>query len=182
MNRAEEDLLVISARAGSEKAFGFLFRYYHKPLLRFACKLGGDPQMAADAVQDAWIRIARTIRRLEDPRAFRSWIYRAVRWRVLDLLRKSRAVSMKWDGELPESADDGGLVEQINAVDLHDMMSRLPEVERQALHLFYLDEMKISEIAAVLEIPSGTVKSRLNRARGQLRELYERTTGESHGY
>lgn len=182
MNQAEEDLLVISARAGSEEAFGFLFRHYHKPLLRFACKLGCDEQVAADAAQDAWLRIARTIRRLEDPRAFRSWIYRAVRWRVLDLLRKSGRVEVTRDGELPEPADDGRLADQMDAADLRGLMSRLPDVERQALHLFYLDEMKISEIAAVLEIPPGTVKSRLNRARGQLRELYERTTGESYGY
>jgi RNA polymerase sigma-70 factor (ECF subfamily) len=182
MNQAEEDLLVISARAGNEEAFGFLFRHYHKPLLRFACKLGRDEQLAADAVQDAWIRIARTIRRLDDPRAFRSWIYRAVRWRVLDLLRKSRTVDVTQDGELPETAGDGGRADQVNVAELHGLLSRLPEIERQALHLFYLDEMKISEIAAVLEIPPGTVKSRLNRARGQLRELYERTTGESHGH
>lgn len=127
MNQAEEDLLVISARAGSEEAFGFLFRHYHKPLLR-----------------------------------------------------KSRATDATRDGEVPETADDGGLANRVNAAELHGLMSRLPEIERQVLHLFYLDEMKISEIAAVLEVPPGTVKSRLSRARGQLRELYQRTTGESY--
>lgn len=173
MNQAEEDLLVISAQAGNEKAFGYLFRHYHKPLLRFAYGLGRDRQLAQDAVQEAWIRIAGTLRRLDDPRAFRSWIYRAVRWRVLDLLKKPREPVVPLDERVTAQPVNTHTQESTEAEELTGMMAKLPGIDRQALHLFYLQEMKIAEIAVVLEIPPGTVKSRLNRARARLRELFE---------
>lgn len=173
MNQAEEDLLVISAQAGNEKAFGFLFRHYHKPLLRFAYGLGRDRQLAQDAVQEAWIRIAGTLRRLDDPRAFRSWIYRAVRWRVLDLLKKPRVPLVSLDESMTAQTVSDPPPDSAAAEALRGMMAKLPGIDRQALHLFYLQEMKIAEIAVVLEIPPGTVKSRLNRARTRLKDLYE---------
>jgi RNA polymerase sigma-70 factor (ECF subfamily) len=51
------------------------------------------------------------------------------------------------------------------------MVERLPEVERQAIYLFYLEEMSIKELAKVFDVPTGTVKSRLNRARTRLKKL-----------
>lgn len=56
---------------------------------------------------------------------------------------------------------------------LSTALSRLPNIEKQIIHLFYLDEMKIAEISIVLEIPTGTVKSRLNRARQMLKQKYQ---------
>lgn len=176
MKQAEEDLLVIAAQAGNEKAFAYLFRHYHKPLLRFAFGLSRDRQLAQDAVQEAWIRIAGTLRRLDDPRAFRSWIYRAVRWRVLDLLKKPREPVVPLDENSIAQISTSPPAESTEAVELSGFMAQLPAIDRQALRLFYLQEMTIAEIAVVLGIPPGTVKSRLNRARTRMRELFEHQT------
>lgn len=169
MNRAEEDLLVLAAQEGNERAFEYLFRHYHRRLVHFAAGLCRDRELASEAVQEAWIRIAKRIRRLEDPRAFRSWLYRAVRWQVLDKLKRPREPLEPLDESVIASPQVAGALE--HPVDLRSLIGQLPAPDRQALHLFYLDEMKIREIALVLEVPAGTIKSRLNRARNRLREL-----------
>lgn len=173
MQRAKEDLLVVHAQQGSVRAFEALYRHYAPLLARFAYRLCGDEQLALDAVQDAWITLSKTLRRLEDPRGFRSWAYKTVRWRVVDQLRKK-----------PEESDalnEGTCATEQNTVldatpdQLSAHLSQLSGDDRQVIFLFYLEELKISEIAHVLDIPVGTVKSRLNRARTQLRQ---QMTGE----
>ena len=173
MNQAEQDLLVLTAQSGNQQAFGLLFKFYHKPLVGFAFKFSNDSELSNDAVQDAWIKVAKNIRQLKDPRAFRSWIYRLVRWKLTDLLRKRSREGSQLE-ELNEETVSN-LVD--NKADENETLSialsRLPNIEKQIIHLFYLDEMKISEISIVLEIPAGTVKSRLNRARQMLKQKYQ---------
>lgn len=179
MNQAEEDLLVMAAQSGNVRAFEYLFRHYHRPLLRFAGRHGADPELAQEAVQEAWIRIAGKLRRLNDPRAFRSWLYRQVRWRVLDGLKKPRlpVEALKAEAAAEQAAACEPAPESVNA--LGQAIKKLSEIDRVTLDLFYVQELKIQEIAIVLEIPEGTVKSRLNRARSQLRALLD---AESSGY
>ena len=171
MQQAEIDLAVMRARQGSEQAFGRLFEHFNPAVLRFAYRLGSDTELARDAVQEAWLEIARTMRRLHDPRGFRSWLFRLVRWRVLDHVRKSgkhgrNRVDLEPD-EMPAtqpSAEPTELIEQIN---------QLPALEQQAIHLYYLEQLTIAEIAIVTEVPPGTVKSRLHRARKHLKQRLE---------
>ncbi|WP_262690249.1 RNA polymerase sigma factor [Kordiimonas aestuarii] len=166
--RAEEDLLVLEAKGGCRQAFAGLFKRYNLPLTRFAYRLSGDSGLAHDAVQEAWVSLARNLRTMEDPRAFRVWIYRAVRWRLVDLVRRR--------GDIPASLDDANLEtgsgepELATNDQLNYHMALLGAGDRVVLTLFYLEDMKLSEMAAVLEVPIGTVKSRLHRARAQLRQ------------
>lgn len=175
MNQAEHDLLVLAAQDGARDAFEALVRHHHRSLLRFALGLCDSPALAQDAVQDAWITVARRLRRLDDPRAFRSWIFRAVRWRTLDLLRRADARAARLE-DVPEPSDDGrGVAASQTEVDLVAAIEALEPIDRQALDLFYVAGLSIAEIAGVLEIPPGTVKSRLHRARTRLSEIL---TGE----
>ncbi|WP_417449833.1 RNA polymerase sigma factor [Kordiimonas sp.] len=166
--RAEEDLLVLAAKGGCRRAFADLFKRYNKPLVRFAYRLSGDAGLAHDAVQEAWLSLARTIRTLDDPRAFRIWIYRAVRWRLVDIVRKRGDVPVPLDDM--EFATGSGEPELATQSQLDSHMAALSAADRIVLTLFYLEDMKLSEMAAVLELPLGTVKSRLHRARAQLRQ------------
>lgn len=171
MEQIKEELLVLAAQQGNFKAFNLLYKRYQAPLLRFAYKLCGDQQIAQDAVQEAWLKCSKTLKRLQDPRAFKSWIYRAVRWRTIDQVRKYKLKEISLDtqtAELSESSSEPGL-EFEQKEELSHLLKQLPEVEQQAIHLFYLEELKLSEIAIVLEVAVGTVKSRLNRARTNLR-------------
>lgn len=179
MNQAEHDMLVIDAQDGSRLALDALVRHHHRDLLRFAYSLCRDLQTAQDAVQDAWIKVAGTLRRLDDPRAFRGWIYHAVRWRVLDLLRRPDRREQQLDDLEGSPQFTIGDEARDRRIDLGEAISGLPGIERETLQLFYISGLTIPEIAAVLNIPSGTVKSRLHRARNQLKQHFE---GEDDEY
>ena len=177
MNQAEHDMLVIDAQDGSRKALDALVRHHHRNLLRFAYSLCGDVALAQDAVQDAWIKVAGRLRRLDDPRAFRGWVYHAVRWRVRDLLKRSHRDDRSLDDVDAESQPAVVERDRDSRIDLGAAIADLPGSDRETLQLFYVNGLTIPEIAVVLDIPSGTVKSRLNRARNQLRQHFE---GEDH--
>lgn len=173
MNQAEHDMLVIDAQDGSRKALGVLVRLHQHNLLRFAYSLCRDTALAQDAVQDAWIKVAKKLRSLDDPRAFRGWIYHAVRWRVTDLQRRSH----RSDRSLADEETVEDLTESRDTrMDLSVAINRLPKLERETLQLFYVSGLTIPEISAVTGAPAGTVKSRLHRARGLIKQSLE---GES---
>lgn len=171
VKRAQEDLLVISAQMGDERAFEGLFKIHHPALLGFAYRLCGDQTLAADAVQDAWITLSKSLRKLKDPRGFRTWAYKTVRWRVVDRARRQKVqtTSLEALGDVSDqSGEPDATPDQIAG-----RIGTLDPADRQLLALFYLDELKLSEIAGVLDVPLGTVKSRLNRARARLRQQNE---------
>lgn len=170
MNQAEHDMLVLEAQDGSTRALERLVRHHDRNLLRFAWSLCGDRPTAQDAVQDAWMRISRRLRRLEDPRAFRGWLYHAVRWRVMDLLRQPhrRGEPLDDDGPHADRSSDPGRRDR--DMDLARAIDGLPAIERETLQLFYVSGLRIAEIAVVLDIAPGTVKSRLARARDRLKQ------------
>ncbi|SDE20597.1 RNA polymerase sigma factor [Kordiimonas lacus] len=174
MDRAREDLLVLAAQGGDSQAFDQLFRANDAPLRRFAYRLCGDQHIAVDAVQESWVTLSRTLRKLQDPRGFRLWAYKTTRWRTMDLLRRRPMKQETLDGEEATLA-----VETEEPLATSDQLSRhlaaLPQKEKVALTLFYLEELSVMEIAAVEDVPVGTVKSRLSRARDRLRR---RMTGD----
>jgi len=168
MQQAQLDLLVLEAQNGNTKAFECLFEYFHPQLLSFANNLSGNPALAKDAVQDVWISISRRLRTLNDPRAFKGWIFRALRWRVLDLVKaKSNQYQEINEEDASEALDES----EIQKRELKRAIDSLSKRERTVVYLFYMAELSVSEVALVLEIPSGTVKSRLSAARSSLQKL-----------
>lgn len=176
MNQAEHDMLVMNAQDGSRDSLGSLVAHHHQGLLRFAFSLCGDTALAQDAVQDAWMKVARRLRTLDDPRAFRGWLYHAVRWRVTDLQRRSHRLDV---GLNPSDAAPDPTDSRDSFLDLASAINQLPAVEQQVLQLFYVSGLTIAEIAMVLTIPPGTVKSRLHRARELLKQHFD---GDRHEY
>ena len=151
------------------RALELLARRWHPRLLRDATYLTGDAEAARDVAQEAWIGIARGVRRLQDPARFRSWAHRIVVHKSRDWIRRERAGRRA----VRRAAD---LAEQPAAEQPRDDIARLraalaelPADQRTVLSWFYLEEMSVREIAAALSIPAGTVKSRLYHARNALR-------------
>ena len=118
-------------------------------------------------MQDVWISISKKLSKLEDPRAFKSWIFRALRWRVLDLI-KAKAYQFQpiENANLSIELDESAIARK----QLRKMIEKLPDRDRSVIYLFYLAELSLAEIAQVMEIPLGTVKSRLNRSRASLQQ------------
>lgn len=179
MHQAQLDLLVLEAQNGNEKAFECLIRFFHPQLVKFANQLCTNPAMANDATQDVWLSISNSLRRLSDTRAFKSWLFRAVRWRVLDLVKANAREQESIENH--EYLDNHHLTIEFDDSDielrpLRLAIEQLPQQERATLYLFYLAEFSIKQVALVLEIPTGTVKSRLSRARKLLAEKLTQPT------
>ena len=167
MEQAKVELLVMDAKQADEQAFTKLFKHFNPGLLRFAFKICKSEQLAHDAVQNAWIKITKSLKQLHDPRAFKSWAYQATRWQALDLIRRQVKENAHQVDEPIESLVQ--FESEADDVLLH-YINQLPDIDKQTIHLFYLEQMSLQEVGVVLEIPIGTVKSRLNRARKLLKD------------
>jgi RNA polymerase sigma-70 factor (ECF subfamily) len=167
----EDELLALRCQLGEAAAFEDLIGRWHGPLWRYVRRLTGDDEAAAETVQEVWLRVLRAIARLRDPARLRAWLFGIARRAVMDRLRAEYAAPELVAGDPPElpAAEDPADLETELAL-MRDELRRLPVLEREALTLFYLDELSLAEIAAVLAVPVGTVKSRLFRARRALRE------------
>jgi RNA polymerase sigma factor (sigma-70 family) len=172
--RILDEYLVAAARTGDRKAFGLLAERWHGKLVAHAWRLLGDQDQARDAAQAAWIEIARGLRRLQDERAFAAWAYRIVSRRCAKQIRsavrgRELAEALSGAGEIlaedPDAAVDSGR--------LRAAIAALPRDQRSAIALFYLEQMSVAEVAVALDVPMGTVKTRLMHARRKLRAALE---------
>ena len=176
MHRDDDEWLAVRCQLGERDAFDTLIRRWHPPLSSFVRRMVGSDHVADDIVQDAWLRIVRGFPRLRDPERLRAWMFGIARRSVMDALREKYAspatVVVEDISDVALTPDDG-LEDDLRAME--DALGGLPLVEREILTLFYLKELTIGEIADVLGIPAGTVKSRLFRARALLRDRMKGT-------
>jgi RNA polymerase sigma-70 factor (ECF subfamily) len=166
--------LVASARLGERSALDMLVRRWNGKLIAHAWRLLRDQEGAKDAVQDAWTEMVRGLPRLRDDGAFAPWAFRIVSRRCarhIGRLRGDRELAQ----ELAASpAEDETAVPASGDVEaLRRAMRTLPPEQQAAIALFYLEEMSVAEVAVALDVPAGTVKTRLMHARRKLRDALE---------
>ena len=176
----QDELLVLRCQGGDAEAFRLLVSRWHPRLRRLAARLTANREAGPDVVQDVWLAVARGLRSLDDPARFRVWVYRITANKCADWIRR-RAVRRDTMPELRRAAvaeNDHSCPGESDEVDevirLRVALRRLPEELRTILSLHYLDGLSVLEIAAVFNVPGGTIKSRMHNARAQLRkELQE---------
>lgn len=182
-----KDLEVIErAKQGDEEAFTILYETYYASLLATAYRLTNNQEDAKDALQNAFIQMHKSIHNLKEPKYFRLWMNKIVRGKCIDIFHKNRDVLVDTGKEevinhfkedhstyLPEEQfkfeSDRSL--------LMDMIHELPYTYQEVLVYAYLSQFTMQEISELLDIPVGTVKSRLYSAKKALRtkvEEYER--------
>lgn len=170
LNLRADELLAVRCQLGERAAFDELIARWHEPLWRYLRRLAGNNDDARDLAQDTWLRVLRGIARLREPARLRAWLFGIARRVAMDRLRVNYAQPLHTDAdidELPAGEPDVNLEAEIAT--LEQQLANLPIVEREILTLFYLQELSLEEIAEVVGIPQGTVKSRLFRARKLLR-------------
>ena len=165
--------LVAAAQQGDRTAMERLLRRHHPRITAVCRRLTGNDADAADAAQEAMILIVRNIGRFDGRSSFGTWAYRVATNSSLDELRRRRRRSAEPldDAALPErSVPDAG--EILGDRDLlTSALAALPEEFRVPVVLRDVADLDYAEIAEVLSIPVGTVKSRIARARAQLAAL-----------
>ena len=175
-NRTEvlDELLVLGCQRGQRDAFELLAKRWHPKMVRLASRMTGSVDAAADLAQDSWLAIARGIRRLEDPTRFRSWAYRIVTNKCRDWIRRQqrhRARSSELPAETVDPATLRGPDQRV--MRLRTALNQLTAERQAILSMYYLEGFSVPEIGRALDVPAGTVKSRLFRARQELRKELE---------
>jgi RNA polymerase sigma-70 factor (ECF subfamily) len=170
--RADE-LLAIRCQLGERAAFAELIERWHEPLWRYLRRMADADQTADDLVQDTWVRVLRGIAGLRDATRLRPWLFGIARRMAMDRLRARYARPSADERELEElAAPETDVTLESDLAALESGLAALPARERETLALYYLRELSIEQIAALLEVPAGTIKSRLFRARQLLRQEF----------
>ena len=180
IQKARDEWIALRCQHGEPEAFAILVSDLEKPLLYFAQKLLKDEDRALDVLQDVWLTAFRTIRRLENPKLVRAWLYRLVRGRAIDRLRKDEAVHRheRAYAEVRATVDPEPTFDNEDAAAVHRALDALSFDQREALVLHFLERMTMTEIATVLDCPEGTVKSRIHSAKKALKAILR---GEADG-
>lgn len=175
-DRLLDGYLVVSAQAGDRRAADMLARRYHRRLIAHAWRLTGDMEVAKDVVQSSWLDIARGLPGLKDEGAFPAWAYQIVSRRCARNIRRLRSDRALTDA-LQSDGQDGQAAPEFVTPRLRFAIRALPAAQRAALALFYFEDLSVAEIAIALDVPAGTIKTRLMHARRALRAVLE---GDHH--
>lgn len=162
---AHQRALVLRAQSGDRDAFEALLKDIAPPLLRYVTRVVGEPALAEDVVQEALIAIVRKIAWLSDPSLFRAWAYRIASREAFRALKKRHVTEPLEDLAYEETSIDPWQRERLLA-----SLDSLSPASRAVITLHYLEEMPLSEVAAVLDLTTGTVKSRLSYGLARLRK------------
>jgi len=172
ISKALDSFQAARARSGDRRAFELLYKRWHAPLLRFAFRQTGHREAAKDVMQEAALAMAKNIHRLNNPDMFSSWAYTIVRRRCADYIKaniKDRNLKSNFAAEPKSDA----VAQSAEAMSIRQGLAKLPETERLLLTLFYVEGLTGAELASALNMPLGTIKSRLFAARQHLKTLYE---------
>lgn len=180
--RQDDNSLVQACRAGRTDAFGVLVRRYEDRLFPTILHLMGSPEDAQDVLQDSFVRAFEKLNQFHGESSFYTWIYRIAVNLALSEYRRNR---QRGRGPLEpdvralaaEPADDSPETDPATVLEraereavVHAALDELGPEHRAVVILKDFDGRRYEEIAALLEIPVGTVRSRLHRARAELRE------------
>jgi RNA polymerase sigma-70 factor (ECF subfamily) len=187
--RAEEQTLVEELKAGSEQAFALLIAQYSRPVYSLIARSLRDPADAADVTQDVFVKVFRNISGFHGEASLRTWIYRIALHEASNQRRWwSRHKKQEMYLDAPHENDEGEsfcLADALAAGDaspfdcaaqqeirvrVEAALQQLPEVFRTVVVLREIEGFGYEEIAEMLHVNLGTVKSRLTRGRAALRE------------
>jgi RNA polymerase sigma-70 factor (ECF subfamily) len=177
-----EHFLVWRLRRGDREACRELVRRHHQGVYGYLRRLGAEEALAEDLTQDTYAKAWRRIGSLRQSSSLRSWLLTIARNEFLQWVRVERPEVRPLD-EAPEEADDGPGVERRLELserdrDLRRAVVRLQPDLQESVALHYFQDLSFREVAAVLNVPPGTVKSRINRALRSLRVLLEPTEAD----
>jgi RNA polymerase sigma-70 factor, ECF subfamily len=158
------------ALAGSQPAFQEIVCRYERPVFNLIARIVRDPALAEDVAQDTFVKVFRSLARFDVTRRFSSWIFRIANNAALDAVRRRRAnpvinskVPEPLASPVPDQVEAAALAGAIDQA-----ISALRPEWRAAVVLRYEEGLSYEEIAEVLGIPEGTVKTFVHRARKQL--------------
>lgn len=167
-----------AVQGGESPALGELFNRHHAALYRYFIRMSGSATVSEDLTQEVFLRVLRKSDTWQRDARFTSWVYRIAHNAFIDHTRKS-----KWETAMPEDWNIAApasrkLEEDEEHILLRRALMALPPDKRELLVLSRFQGLRYEQIGELLGVETNTVKVRVFRALGQLREIYERLSGQ----
>lgn len=154
-----DEELINQIRAGDEEAADILVKRYYTDILRYCKRHIIDQNLAEDATQETFYRVFRSLMRYQDKERFRAWLYMIARNICIDENRKQKNTIPLESEDIGEESSEIHQIE--NSDEIEQLLSVLPEEQREAILLYFEDELTYKEISKILGIPARTVQSRV---------------------
>ena len=170
----QTELLLLQCRRGDPDAFARLTRVWERRLLYYIRRIVATEEDAWDVLQEVWLRVWRKVSGIRETSSFRAWVYAVAHNSAISHARhETRVDELHESAPVPDADDSAPTFDNDDAARIHRALDRLGPQQRQVLTLFFLEEFSQAEIAEILAIPKGTVKSRLYHARQALRSALD---------
>ena len=173
-DKRQETLWVFRAQVGDRDALAALLRAVQEPLYRYIAGLVNDRAFAEDVLQEVFLCVYRKLCWLREPELFRPWCYRIATRETFRRLKGER----RWSGQHCDQATLSAVEAPVAEERDPELLARLPDLLEQVspasktvLILHYLDDLSLEDVAGILDVPTGTVKSRLAYGLSILRRL-----------
>jgi RNA polymerase sigma-70 factor (ECF subfamily) len=170
------ELLILRCSRGQKDALEELVSNWEKRLFYYIHRLIEDEQEAWSILQEVWVKVFQSIKKIREPRKLPVWLYSIARKTVISHLRKKYS-----EKELLKKEEANSNIENYdsqytfdNAEQVHFGLGKISLPHRDILTLFFLQDLSLEEIAETLQIPKGTVKSRLYYAKKALKDVLEK--------
>lgn len=166
---ATDEDLITAVAGGNEAALAALYHHYERPLHAFLTRYTGGRDVD-DLVQETWLRVVRAAGRFDPARHFSTWLFQIALNLARDWRRRPPAEPVDRDRTTTLAASDP--IAPLEAgLDARRLLAALPETQRAVVILRHFHDLGEDEVAAILDIPRGTVKSRLHHAMARLLTL-----------
>ena len=176
----DQEHIIARARRGDADAFEQLVAAYRNQVFRLALRMCGNEADADEVAQEAFLSAWKGLPNFRGESRFSTWLYQLTTHAAIDLMRREKRQAAAEDIDGITAADDGPSPQQqveraATRREVRSALMQLPEEYRQVLVLRFMQELSYEEIGQTLKLPTGTVKSRLNRAKAQLKDILSRS-------
>jgi len=173
-DRVSFEWLTLRCQTGDPDAYADLIAVMEKPLLYYATSLTGNQDAGLDVLQEVWIRVIRSIRKLKDPGSLKPWLYAMTHGVAVDRIRRDYRRDRAEQAQLNNAVNiEEPSFSEDDAAAIHGALRRLGVKHREVLVLHFLQDLSILEIAKVVGCSEGTVKSRIHFAKQQMKQILE---------
>lgn len=168
------ELLVVRCKQGDAAAMSELIEIWVNPLYYYIRRFELSEEESLDVFQDVWLRVLQRFRQLRKPAAFPAWLFKISRNIVISRIRKTSQFETVCSDDnlscIPQEQDDAQL-NGFTSWEIHESLDKLRVIHRECLVLHFIEGFSLREVSIILEIPVGTVKSRLYYAKRDLQRL-----------
>jgi len=188
---SQQDLILIErAQAGDRSALNDLISKYEHRAYQYAYRLTRNPDLAADVVADAFVRVNSALKNFKGQAAFGTWLYRIVTNCYLDRRKRDKEArnvsldqsvtvgSVEVERQFEDPGDGPVEIHERNEREklVQEALAQMPDYQKAMLVMYHVESLSYEDIAETLDLPIGTVKSRLNRARVALRDILQQNS------